>query len=216
MQNKMKIFLVSIAVCIFSFSLIEKANAETCWTGSCKAACSSSEEVSKTVGDGCGGGDVCCVAKSVTPTNPTPAPSPGVQDYCVNLKDGDKCLTFNSESGTCKNGTCVASGSGGGTPISSSGSGWNSSSLRIFNLPEASVYMIIVGILDWLLTIIGIVAVIALVISGLQYFLVATDEKMLETAKRTMKAAIIGLIVALSGVIIIYAVNTMLNAGFLF
>jgi cytochrome bd-type quinol oxidase subunit 2 len=92
--------------------------------------------------------------------------------------------------------------------------------LSEFGLPDAGgtgdVGYVIMAILEWLLAIVGIVAVIALVVAGIQYFFVATDEKMLERAKKTMTSAIIGLIVALSGVIAIYAVDTMLNAGYLF
>jgi hypothetical protein len=147
----------------------------------------------------------------------------GVADYCVNLADGATCLTSNSKSGTCKNKTCVATsgddegdnddGGGGG---GGGASGWSSNDLRIFNLPEAPVYLIITNILDWLLTIVGVIALITLVIAGMQYFFVATDEKMLETAKKTMRAAIIGIVVALSGMVVIYAVEGILTAQTLF
>lgn len=90
----------------------------------------------------------------------------------------------------------------------------------MFGLPTAAgtgdVTYVIIAVLDWLLTIVGIVAIIALVISGVQYFMVASDEKMAERAKKTMTSAIIGLVVALSGAILIFAVNSMLNAGILF
>lgn len=95
--------------------------------------------------------------------------------------------------------------------------GWSSEDLNDeFNLPNAGgdgdVSNVILGIMDWLLTIVGVVAIIAFVISGIQYFLVATDEKMLESAKKTMQAAIIGIIVAISGFIVIQAVNSILEA----
>lgn len=164
---------------------------------------------------------VCC--------KPRPS-NTGVQDYCVNLADGEACLTFNSEPGTCRNKTCIATdgGDGGAGGEDNSGdssggggggngaSGWSSNDLRIFNLPEAPVYMIITNILDWLLTIVGVIALITLVIAGMQYFFVATDEKMLETAKKTMRAAIIGIVVALSGMVVIYAVEGILTAQPLF
>ena len=162
---------------------------------------------------------ICCKPRPATTTTTTT----GVQDYCVNLADGASCLTFNNEPGTCKNKTCVATSTTTSTATStttsttsSSGGGWNSSSLRAFNLPEAPLYYIITNILNWLLTIVGVIAIITLVISGLQYFLVATDEKMMESAKKTMKAAIIGLIVAISGVVVIFSVERILTAQMFF
>lgn len=141
-------------------------------------------------------------------------------DPCAGaLLEGASCKTASGASGTCKNKACVSGGEvkktvGKGDP--GSGTGWNSSDLGQFGLPGTPLKDIIMGVLDWLLTIVGIIAVIALVISGFQYYMVATDEKMLETAKKTARAAVIGLVVALSGVIFIHVVDTMLNAGKLF
>jgi hypothetical protein len=70
---------------------------------------------------------------------------------------------------------------------------------------------ILANVLDWLLLVIGIVAVIAFVISGLQYLLSAGDEKTMETAKRNAVYSIIGVIVALSGYVIVKAVDAMLQ-----
>jgi hypothetical protein len=80
-------------------------------------------------------------------------------------------------------------------------------------LPENTegVKGIFANVANWLLSVIGIVAVIAFVISGFQYFLVATDEKMLQTAKKSMVASAIGIAVALSGVIAIKAVEMLLT-----
>jgi cytochrome bd-type quinol oxidase subunit 2 len=70
---------------------------------------------------------------------------------------------------------------------------------------------IVTNIANWLLSIIGIIAVISFIISGIQYFLVATDEKMLETAKKTMMTSIIGIVVALFGYIAVKTVEMLLN-----
>lgn len=71
---------------------------------------------------------------------------------------------------------------------------------------------IVANIADWLLSIIGIVAIISFVIAGFQYFLVASDDKMMEKAKKTMVASIIGLVVALSGFIAIKTIDVMMRA----
>ncbi|HAI73995.1 MAG TPA: hypothetical protein DCS28_03580 [Candidatus Moranbacteria bacterium] len=72
---------------------------------------------------------------------------------------------------------------------------------------------IIENVADWLLSLIGILAVIGLVIAGVQYYLAAADEKMMETAKKTMTASIIGLAVALSGYIVIETIDAILSAS---
>jgi len=82
--------------------------------------------------------------------------------------------------------------------------------------PGGGIKEILANLLNWLLGIIGIVALSAFVISGFQYFMAAGGETQAETAKRNMKYSILGVIVALSGFVIIKAVNTALNAGTLF
>lgn len=80
-------------------------------------------------------------------------------------------------------------------------------------LSEKSVLEVVAAFVGWLLAIFGFIALIGFVISGIQYLLSAGDEGMAETAKRNMKYSIIGIIVALSGWIIIKAIDTLLNAS---
>jgi multisubunit Na+/H+ antiporter MnhB subunit len=63
----------------------------------------------------------------------------------------------------------------------------------------------------WLLGLLGFVAVIGFVISGIMYLVAAGDEKRQENAKRAMYYSIIGVIVGLSGLVIVYAVINMLD-----
>ena len=314
MRNKARLFLIPVAIFIFSLFVVGSARADQCIRGDCKANCGSDEEQSTSPGDMCTDSyNICCVPKacpsssllgcipSSTCSKPTPGGSCSTSGQtccdvkksstgsscadlvngatcttsdgkigtcksglcstgttatscadlvngaacttsdgkigtcksglcstgttatsCADLVNGAACTTTDGKTGTCSGGTCKSgSGSGSGTPGGSgsgsgSDSGWNSAGLGDFGLPGTALKDIIMGVLDWLLTIIGILAIIALVISGIQYYLVATDEKMLETAKKTMQAAIIGLIVALSGFIVIRAVDAMLNVRTLF
>ena len=82
-------------------------------------------------------------------------------------------------------------------------------------LPSSAggIQPILSNFLNWLLGIIGVMAIISFVISGFQYFFAAADSKTLETAKRNMTYSIIGIVVALSGYIVIQAVNTALNVS---
>jgi len=77
--------------------------------------------------------------------------------------------------------------------------------------PSGGVVQIISNVLVWILGIFGVLALIAFTISGMQYILSVGDEKTIDAAKRNMKWSIVGVIVALSGVVIIYAIDKMLK-----
>jgi|SRR6185369_4936527 len=78
------------------------------------------------------------------------------------------------------------------------------------NMPIA---LILKNFMNWLLGIFGFLGIIAFIISGIQYLTSAGDEKMAETAKNNMKYSIIGIIVALSGYVVILAIDAALNAN---
>lgn len=80
-------------------------------------------------------------------------------------------------------------------------------------LSSASIFSILKSFMNWLLTIFGIIAIAAFVVSGIQYLSAAGDESQAETAKRNMQYSIIGIIVALSGLVIINAVSTLLGGN---
>jgi hypothetical protein len=77
--------------------------------------------------------------------------------------------------------------------------------------PASGIKGVIANLLNWLLGIVGIVAIIAFVISGFQYFMSAGDEKTAAAAKRNMTYSVIGIVVALSGFIVIQAVDSALG-----
>lgn len=80
-------------------------------------------------------------------------------------------------------------------------------------LPAGDLTAIIIGIMNWLLTIVGIIGIIGFVISGILYFISAGDDNKMGTAKNAMTYSIIGVVVALMGYVIIQAVDAMLNAA---
>ncbi len=86
-------------------------------------------------------------------------------------------------------------------------------SATVGGLSDVSVFALITRILNWVLGILGILGVLAFVISGTQYLLSAGDEKLAETGKKNMTYAIIGLVIALSGLIIVNAVAFLTGAG---
>lgn len=79
-------------------------------------------------------------------------------------------------------------------------------------LSDKPVLDIAKNLMNWLLAIFGFIAIIGFVISGVQYLTSAGDEGQADTAKRNMKYSIIGVIVALSGWVIIQAIDKALNA----
>ena len=84
-------------------------------------------------------------------------------------------------------------------------------------LSDMSVVDLLMNLMNWLLAVLGFIAIIAFVISGLQYLLAVGEEKMIETAKRNMQYSIIGVIVALSGWVVIQAIDTALSgSGYFF
>ena len=96
-------------------------------------------------------------------------------------------------------------------PVLFAQAGWSTASVSGYGLPGGSIYSIIVGILNWLLALIGIIGIIGFLIAGAMYILSAGDEKRAGNAKSAMTNSIIGIIVALAGFVIIKAANAMLN-----
>ena len=78
------------------------------------------------------------------------------------------------------------------------------------NLPQSSIFQIIQNIMLWLLGILGFVAVIGFVISGILYLVAAGDEDAQARAKRAMIYSITGVIVGLAGLVILYAAQRLL------
>ena len=81
-------------------------------------------------------------------------------------------------------------------------------------LSSAGVDFLLMNFMKWLLGIFGTLSVITFVISGVQYLTAAGDDDMISTAKRNVKYSIIGIVVALSGYVILTAIATFLS-GFL-
>ena len=77
-------------------------------------------------------------------------------------------------------------------------------------LSQAGVADLLVNFMKWILGIFGALAIIAFVISGVQYLTSAGDDDQISTAKRNMKYSIVGVIVALSGYVILTAIIAFL------
>ncbi len=95
-----------------------------------------------------------------------------------------------------------------GSDGSGAGGGLNGND---YGMPNGSIFGIIQNILFWLLAILGAIAVIGFIISGIMYLTAAGDETQAGKAKKAMMYSIIGVIVALSGFVVFQAAQYMLS-----
>ena len=80
-------------------------------------------------------------------------------------------------------------------------------------LPSGSLIGIITNGMNWLLIVVGILGVIGFVIAGIIYLTAAGDEGQIDKGKQAMVYSIVGVIVALIGVVVIKAVQGMLGGS---
>jgi len=79
--------------------------------------------------------------------------------------------------------------------------------------PTGGISGIAKNVLNWMLGIFTTIAIIAFVISGLQYLTSTGDEEQLTIAKRNAKWSMVGVLVGLSGYVILQAVQAALTAS---
>lgn len=113
--------------------------------------------------------------------------------------------TYNSGTGT------ISIGVGSNGTLSGGSGGWALS--NPYGLPSGSILGIISNLLYWLLAIFAILGVIGFVISGIFYLLAGADEGNAKKGKSGMTASIIGIIVGLSGFVIMQAVAALLSGS---
>jgi len=78
-------------------------------------------------------------------------------------------------------------------------------------LSTTSIYSILTNLFSWLMGLFTTFAVLAFVISGVQYLTSAGNEELAKTAKTNATNAILGIIVGLSGFIVVRAVAAALS-----
>jgi len=80
-------------------------------------------------------------------------------------------------------------------------------------LPIGSISAIVTGFMNWILILVGVVGVIAFAIAGILYLTAAGNEERIKTAKRAMMFSIVGVIVALLGLVILRAAQGFLGGN---
>ncbi len=78
-------------------------------------------------------------------------------------------------------------------------------------LSDASITTILSNLFSWLMGIFTTLAVLAFVLSGIQYLTSAGNEDLMETAKRNAIYSILGIVVGLSGFVIVKAIAAALS-----
>jgi len=89
---------------------------------------------------------------------------------------------------------------------------WSTSNYTASGLPTGTIYNIIRALMNWLLAIFAFVGIIGFVISGIQYLTAAGDDEQQKRAKKSMYYSIMGVLVGLAGLVLITAINSLLNA----
>jgi Na+-driven multidrug efflux pump len=79
-------------------------------------------------------------------------------------------------------------------------------------LSKVEIKVILTGLLKWLLEIVGIIAVIGFIISGIMYLVSTGNEEMITKAKKYMLYCLIGVVVVLASFVVIQAIDAILNA----
>jgi len=64
--------------------------------------------------------------------------------------------------------------------------------------------------LQFLLSILGTIAIISLIVSGIMYLTAAGDDKRIETAKKMFTYSVIGVVISLSALIIVTQVSKLI------
>src|SRR4030042_5002269 len=79
---------------------------------------------------------------------------------------------------------------------------WSTGTYAGYGLPTGSIYSIILGIMKWMLSIFGFIAIVGFVISGIMYLTAAGDEDQQKKAKKQMYWSITGVIVGSIGYLV--------------
>lgn len=193
MKNKTKLFLVAGSVLFSTFILRVDVQA-----GSCGEIAGQECKIDKCDSYGmdvamptsafiCDGKLFCCVPKGMV-----------ISDPCTNLVSDSACVV-REKLGVCENGICK---------IDEEINARMAKNKSKFGLVYSGPKTLFLGIFK----LIGILSLVAFVIFAIQYYFLLTEEQKLEIARKRMRKATTGIILALVGLIITYAIIGMFGA----
>jgi len=88
--------------------------------------------------------------------------------------------------------------------------GWNVDNLKVTNLPDRPVSEIMLTFIDWAIIIIGLLCIIIFIYGGFLYLTAQGEEGKIETAKKVIIYAVIGVVVSVLGYVVVKTVNDIL------
>lgn len=224
-DKNMKLLFFSLAIFgIFLTSSVSAQTSDPCATGgqgTCEIpvslACPNGREYlgasTTCINYGGSSGRICCK---------TPSSSSGT---C----SGGSCKATCATTGETEDATCSASqcaseatnkkycktSSSGGTTEAKCKDGFEEYAGVCFptntGLSKLGIIDIAVNLMKWMLYLFGFLAIISFVVSGIQYLAASGNASLIETAKRNMTYSIVGVIVALAGLVIIVAIDALLK-----
>lgn len=201
-----------------SFSIIafdaNDSGTETCTVNGSQCSATMTVEKKQTTTDPCASGGTGTCETPVSLACPDSRAYLGASLTCANLGGNPGKICCKTASGGGGSGGSGASGSGSKLScqtgfISYAGVCFPTSAST--GLSQTSVAKIITNLMKWLLYLFGFLAIIAFIISGIQYLTATGNMNVIETAKRNMNYSVIGVIVALSGLVILIAVDALLK-----
>lgn len=89
-------------------------------------------------------------------------------------------------------------------------------SRELTGLSDAGVLDILAAILSWMFALFSILSIMAFIVSGIQYLSSTGDPGIIEVAKRNATWSLVGIIVGLSGYLILKAVSAALSGNPIF
>ena len=89
--------------------------------------------------------------------------------------------------------------------------GWGQTEGELTN--ALTFAQIALKVLNFLLSMVGVLGMIMLIVSGVMYFGAAANEKNVESAKKTATYAIMGIVLALTSMLIVRQVASLLTSG---
>jgi len=90
---------------------------------------------------------------------------------------------------------------------------WSTGNLTGFGLPDNSVASILKTFIRWAVAIIGLLGIIAFIYAGYLYLTAGGDSTRLETAKKVLIYAIVGIAVAVLGLVAVMTIDRILGGG---
>ncbi len=80
-------------------------------------------------------------------------------------------------------------------------------------LPSSGIDSIVSNLMFWMLSLVGFLAIVGFIISGILYLTAAGNDKQVTSAKNAMTFSIIGVIVALLGYVVVLAASNWLDGS---